>query len=147
MIETSQVLRISLDEAWKFLSDPSNLTTITPPSMGFKITSAVPPKIYPGLILTYRITPLLGLPMTWVSEITQVREPYFFVDRQLSGPYRYWDHEHELREVDGGVQMLDRVNFALPFWLAGTLMYHAVVKKQLAEIFSYRREVLERRFC
>ena len=146
-LERSQTLPISLDSAWKFLSDPRNLSTITPKEMGFKICSEVPSTIYEGLIIKYRITPLMGIPMTWVSEIAHVRPPYFFVDRQLAGPYRYWHHEHELQEVEGGVLMLDRVNFALPFSIVGDLMYHLMVKRQLDHIFAYRKSVLQQRFA
>ena len=145
-IEQTQLLPISLDQAWSFLSDPQNLPIITPPELGFQIASNVPSEMYEGLVITYRITPVLGIPMTWVSEIAHMRAPYYFVDRQLCGPYRYWYHEHELREVDGGVEMSDRINFGLPFGPLGQVAYLLFVKRQLDHIFSYRRKVLEERF-
>lgn len=142
----SQFLPVALSEAWDFLSNPHNLSTITPPQLNLRISAPVAPVIYPGMIITYNITPLFNIPMTWVSEIAHVRAPYFFVDRQLAGPYRYWHHEHELSEAPGGVLMNDRISFSLPFAFLGTLAYHLAVKAQLSHIFQYRRRILEQRF-
>ena len=38
-IKSTQHLPISLEEAWDFFSSPNNLAKITPPDMGFIITS------------------------------------------------------------------------------------------------------------
>ena len=80
-------LAASVDEAWDFISSPANLKKITPPYMGFEIsTPGLPEKIYPGLMISYKVRPVLGIPMTWLTEITHVSEPYYFVDEQRVGP-------------------------------------------------------------
>ena len=109
-----QRLPISVPEAWSFFSDPRNLPRITPPSLGLEVTSDLPGKMYPGMIVTYRVRPIPGVPVDWVTEITHVREPSLFVDEQRFGPYRFWHHEHHFREVEGGVEMVDLVLYALP---------------------------------
>jgi ligand-binding SRPBCC domain-containing protein len=143
-IETVQRLPVPVREAWSFFSDPSNLAAITPADMGFEVTRALPPRMHPGMIISYRVRPLLGIPVTWITEITHVVEPYLFVDEQRFGPYRFWHHQHHFREVEGGVEMRDLVSYVLP--RGGGLAHPVLVRPRLEQIFAYRREVLERRY-
>lgn len=134
-----QQLPISLEEAWDFISSPENLKIITPDYMGFDITTPdLPDKMYPGMIITYKVRPFFNIPVEWVTEITQVREPYFFVDEQRSGPYALWHHKHYLQEIEGGVEMQDIVHYKLPFSPLSEIMHPLTVEKKLTEIFDYR---------
>jgi len=142
-----QRLPVSLSEAWAFFSDPRNLGRITPPWMRFEVLSPLPDRIYAGLLITYRVRPVAGIPVTWVTEITHVREPHLFVDDQRVGPYRFWHHQHLFREVPGGVEMEDIVHYALPFGWLGLIVHRLVVAPRLREIFAFRRRVLERLFA
>jgi ligand-binding SRPBCC domain-containing protein len=144
-LETTQRLPIGLEEAWSFFSNPNNLARITPRSLGFQVTSDVPERMYPGLIITYRITPLLGVAMTWVTEITHVQEPVYFVDEQRFGPYRFWHHQHHFREIDGGVEMRDVVHYAPPS-PAAPLIDRVLVGPRVRQIFEHRKDVLAERF-
>ena len=137
----------SLEEVWEFISSPSNLKEITPEYMGFEITTpGLPEKIYPGLMISYKVRPLLGIRMNWLTEITQVREPHYFVDEQRSGPYALWHHEHNLQAIEKGVLMSDLVTYRLPAGPLGTLAHGLFIKKQLKGIFQYRELALEKRF-
>lgn len=142
------VLRIpiGLSVAWEFFSDPRNLGRMTPPSLGIEIISEPPPRMYPGMIITYTIHPLPGIPIRWVTEITHVREPNLFVDEQRFGPYRFWHHQHHFREVDGGVEISDLVHYRLPFGIFGRILGGSHVRRQLAGIFSFRKSFLEETF-
>lgn len=139
-------LPIPLSAAWDFFSDPRNLERITPASLGIKITSELPHRMHPGMIVTYTIRPLLAIPIRWVTEITHVVEPCLFVDEQRYGPYRFWHHQHHFREVDGGIEGTDIVHYALPFGGAGRLLGGSLVRRQLEEIFSFRKTFLEETF-
>ena len=143
-LDARQVLPVTLAEAWDFFSDPRNLARITPPSLGFEVTGAPAERMYAGMIVTYRVRPLFGVPVSWVTEITHVDEPHRFVDEQRFGPYRFWHHQHLFREIEGGVETRDLVHYALPpgGFAAGPLL----VAPRLREIFAHRREVLERTF-
>jgi ligand-binding SRPBCC domain-containing protein len=144
-LETVQTLPISLEEAWDFFSSPGNLAKITPDYMGFKITSGVPERMFPGQIISYQIGLLPGIKSSWVTEITHVRERQFFVDEQRFGPYAMWHHEHWFFPCEGGVRMVDRVSYKLPFGILGKCV-SPVIKKQLNRIFSYRIAKLEELF-
>lgn len=143
VLETEQTLPIDLATAWDFFSSPLNLCKITPPYMGFRITSGTPEKMFAGQIITYRVGIFPGVVVNWVTEITHVRENKFFVDEQRFGPYAMWHHEHWFRACDAGVHMTDRVSYKLPLdpFLRVT---HPFIKHQLRGIFTYRREVLGR---
>jgi len=107
-LERTQRLPISVEEAWKFFQSPENLAAITPDYMGFNILSETPAKMYPGLFIHYKVSPLLGIKMRWTTEITHVEAPSYFVDEQRVGPYSIWHHEHHFKAIEGGVEMLDR---------------------------------------
>ena len=141
-----QTLPIPQREAWDFFSDPGNLPRITPPWLGFEVTSEPPPRMYPGMVLTYRVRPLLGIPVSWMTEITQVSEPDYFIDEQRFGPYRLWHHEHRFETAAGGTRVIDTVHYALPAGPLSPLVDRLIVRRQLANIFGYRRRVLEERF-
>lgn len=140
-------LPASLEEVWDFISSPENLKEITPDYMGFVIsTPNLPKKIYPGLMISYKVSPLLGIKMNWLTEITQVKEPYFFVDEQRAGPYALWHHEHRLSPTDKGVLMTDLITYRPPGGPLGDLARRMFIRKQLEGIFRYREEALGKRF-
>jgi ligand-binding SRPBCC domain-containing protein len=146
-LEQKQQLPIGLQEAWEFFSNPANLKLITPPYMGFDILNeSLPGKIYPGMIIHYRVKPLLSIPMKWVTEITQVDPMHYFIDNQKSGPYTYWHHQHFFREIKAGVEMVDIVNYKAPFGVFGRVAEKTIVAKKVAEIFEFRKGRLEQLF-
>lgn len=141
-LHTKQNLPISLEEAWAFLSDPKNLKTITPDYMGFKTLSGDDRTMFPGQIIQYIVTPVLGIPMKWVTEITHVENLKYFVDEQRFGPYELWHHKHFLKAIPGGVEMEDIVDYKVPMGILGQLVHPILVQPKLQEIFEYRRKKL-----
>ena len=145
-LRAKQQLPITIEEAWDFFSSPQNLKEITPDQMGFHIRSEYNGKMYPGQIIEYTVKPLLGIPMYWMTEITQVKELEFFIDEQRVGPYNMWHHQHFFKEIEGGIEMEDIVHYRLPFGPLGPIAHALFVKRQLNHIFDYRKKVLEERF-
>ena len=145
-LETIQKLPISINDAWQFLSDPKNLKRITPDYMGFKIVKGAESSMYAGQIIEYVVTPLFGISTTWVTEITHVKEPEYFVDEQRFGPYALWHHKHFIKPIENGVEMVDIVDYKIPFGFLGQLAQPLVVSPKLNEIFEYRREALIKLF-
>jgi ligand-binding SRPBCC domain-containing protein len=114
--------------------------------MGFNILSETPAKMYPGLFIHYKVSPLLGIKMRWTTEITHVEAPSYFVDEQRVGPYSIWHHEHHFKAIEGGVEMLDRVNYKVPFGLLGKIFHPIIVRPKLEQIFDYRVRKTEELF-
>jgi len=142
-----QKIPASIEEIWDFISSPENLKHITPEYLGFEITSAhMPLKMYPGMIIMYKIKPLFNIKMTWVTEITQVKEKEFFVDEQRVGPYKMWHHEHRISAISDGVKMEDILTYQLHLSFIGKLLNELFVTKKINQIFDYRQEALIRIF-
>lgn len=144
LIHRTQELPISIKEAWNFFSSPDNLKEITPPYMDFKITSPYPKKeMYPGMIISYVVRPLLNIGIPWVTEITHVDANRYFVDEQRFGPFKFWHHQHHFTPTNHGVLMEDVVHYALPLGILGRIAHHFIIKKRLEAIFAFRKQYLE----
>lgn len=141
-LKTEQNLPISLQEAWDFFSSPKNLSKITPKHMGFIITNQPSETMFEGQIITYKVSPLLGIKINWMTEITTVKDNEYFIDEQRFGPYSLWHHRHHFYEIDGGIKMIDEVNYKLPFGFLGSIAHRLFVRKKLKSIFEYREKVL-----
>lgn len=136
-----------IDEIWDFFSSPQNLKQLTPPEMNFEIIEmSREGKTYSGQIIKYRVNVLPMVRMTWVTEITYVKEQAFFVDEQRVGPYKIWHHEHHFREIEGGVEMTDVVSYQLPMGFLGRLAL-PMVRRKLEGIFDYRNEQVKKIFA
>lgn len=136
-----------MDTVWNFFSRPGNLQTITPKEMKFIITSPfLSGEAYPGEIITYKVSPVLNIPVRWVTEITQVKQHQYFVDEQRFGPYSMWHHEHHFKMIEGGVEMTDIVSYKIPFWIIGDIANTLFVRNKLKEIFTHRYEKIEQLF-
>jgi ligand-binding SRPBCC domain-containing protein len=145
--KVTQEINASINVVWDFISSPHNLKHITPSYMGFDITSKdLPHKMYPGLIITYKVSPLFGLKMDWMTEITHVVEKQFFVDEQRMGPYKLWHHQHHLEEKNGKVLMTDIVTYIPPYGFLGAIANTLIIKNQLKSIFDYRYQAIEKYF-
>jgi ligand-binding SRPBCC domain-containing protein len=145
-LERVQKLPISLEQAWDFFQSPGNLSKITPDYMGFDIQSEVPNEMYPGLFIHYKVSPLLNIKLNWTTEITHVHAPFYFVDEQRVGPYSIWHHEHHFKAIDGGVEMIDRISYKIPFGFVGKLFHPWIVRPKLEEIFNFRFKKAEELF-
>lgn len=135
-----QQIPASVEKTWQFFSDPKNLMIITPPFLNLVITNEVfGEEAYAGQVMTYKVKPLMGIGIEWMTEITHVENQKMFVDEQRKGPYKLWHHQHHFRTMHGNTRMIDIVHYRLPFSFLGETM-HPIVKKKLLEIFSYRFE-------
>jgi ligand-binding SRPBCC domain-containing protein len=141
-----QTLPVSISEAWDFFTNPHNLKKITPSFMGFDILSTSGPHhLHAGQIITYRVSPLAGIPFCWVTEITHAQAPCFFVDEQRMGPFLFWHHKHYLEETpDGKVMITDSVHYKVFYGWIGSLINRIIVKNRLEYIFNYRSKAMEK---
>ncbi len=143
----TQKIPASVEQVWDFISSPKNLKEITPAYMGFEITGAnLPEKMYPGMIISYKVSPLLGIKMTWVTEITHVENHRYFVDEQRMGPYAMWHHQHKVETIEGGVLMTDIVSYQPPLGFLGVIANALFIRGKLKEIFDFRTVAVEKMF-
>ncbi len=144
--KAEQWLPVSVEKAWDFFSSPKNLSVITPPELDFRILHPTDEETYEGMLIDYKVRPLLGISLYWQTKITAVDKPRSFTDEQLKGPYALWQHTHQFEPLNGGVLMKDRVRYRLPLGFIGSIMNRLLVKKKIEGIFAFRRQKLESLF-
>jgi ligand-binding SRPBCC domain-containing protein len=117
---------------------------ITPQNLGFTVLSKqTNTKMYPGQIIEYKVRPVLGIPIYWMTEITHVLDKLFFIDEQRYGPYQLWHHQHHFSVIDGGVEMTDIVHYRISLGVLGNMANRFFVERQLREIFEFRFRKIE----
>ena len=114
--------------------------------MNFKILSGADRSIFAGQIIQYKVTPILGITLKWVTEITHVKKNEYFVDEQRFGPYSLWHHKHFIKEIDGGVLMEDVIHYKIPFGPIGVLLNFLFINSKLNSVFKYRELELIKNF-
>ncbi len=127
-----------------FFSRPENLQVITPPWLDFRMV-ATPQRLQARSLIRYRLR-WRWLPIRWATEISQWNPPHGFVDRELSGPYALWNHEHSFLAHEGGTMMRDRVTYALPLGVFGWVAHKTLVKRDVERIFDFRAETMRHLF-
>ena len=143
----STLLNTDIEEAWKFFTSPRNLAKITPSKMKFKIkTIDDPESMYPGMVITYSVSPLPFYRTGWVTEITHIKTHKYFIDDQREGPYKFWQHQHHFEVVNDGVMMTDVIHYSVGFGWFGLLLEKYFIKSQIDKIFEYREEQIKRLF-
>ena len=143
-----------IDRCWRFFGSAENLPLITPPWLSFRIAMQTPlPPINQDAVLDYTIR-WMGVPVTWRTKIIDWSPPRQFIDLQIRGPYSLWHHQHRFEPIEsasgggggggagGGVRCFDRVIYQLPVPLVRRVVHAAIVRKQLTEIFRYRRKII-----
>ena len=141
-LDRTQRIAAPISDVFAFFSNPANLARITPPWLAFRVHGALPATLEEGSRLEYRIR-WWAFTIPWVTRITRWKAPFEFEDVQEKGPYAAWIHRHRFAERDGGVLMEDHVDYALPFGPLGRLIHRFRVRRQLEEIFEFRRQAIE----
>lgn len=138
VLERRQVVPGTLEDVYAFFESPWNLERITPPWLGFEITEATDEKMRVGTEIAYRIR-WQGVPMRWRTRIAECEPNVMFADEMTRGPYRRWYHRHFFAPVAGGVEVVDVVEYELPFGWIGRAVHALLIRRQLEAIFAYRR--------
>ena len=137
IFERTTIINAPLERVFDFFSRPENLVLLTPPALGFVIVERPDGPLQSGSRIVYRIR-VAGIPLKWVTNIVAFDPGRSFVDDQASGPYRKWVHTHTFTARGSSVEMGDRVEYELPFGIAGRLAGGWFVRRQLRGIFAYR---------
>ena len=144
--ESVQYVNASIEECWAFFSSLIILQIFSPETMGFQITDFDGKNMYAGQIIQYKVSPLLGIKLPWVTEITKVKDKSYFIDEQRFGPYAFWHHKHFFEATANGVKMTDVVHYGLPLGILGRIMNTLLVKGKLTEIFAHREKMVNQLF-
>jgi ligand-binding SRPBCC domain-containing protein len=147
VLTREQRLPGSPEDVFPFFGDARNLEDITPPWLGFRVTTPGPIEMRPGTLIEYRLK-LHGVRLNWRTTIAVWDPPHRFVDVQLRGPYRLWHHTHDFQpDGNGGTVMRDTVRYALPLAPLGEIAHRVLVRRDLAAIFDFRAEEVRASLC
>lgn len=145
-IETQQELPVNLQDAWDFFSNPNNLKVLTPSEVKMAFKGSPVDKIYEGQVIRYKISPLFGINVNWATQIDVVKEGLYFVDTQISGPFKVWHHQHHFESTGKGTIIKDLVHYQMPLGILGKVAHPILVKPKLKEIFDFRKRKIEEFF-
>ncbi|MBO6515789.1 MAG: SRPBCC family protein [Bacteroidia bacterium] len=140
------LIHTSLETMWSFLSNPKNLQQLTPKSMGGKPLGDMPEQMVEGMEVEYRIQPFFPLSLTWRARFPKVVKHHYFIDEQIKGPFKSWQHKHTITSDENGVRMMDEIVYEPPFGIIGAIANKLFIRKQLQAIFDHRTDVLKRIF-
>ncbi|HEU5062718.1 MAG TPA: SRPBCC family protein [Solirubrobacterales bacterium] len=144
ILERNQQIQLSVERAFAFYGDARNLERITPPWLGFEVTTPAPIAMGVGTLIEYRLR-LHRVPVRWRTRIEVWEPPRRFVDVQIEGPYSLWEHTHSFEEDGPGATVIrDRVRYSIPFGPLGELANRLLVRRDLRRIFDYRRDAVAR---
>lgn len=142
LFEQRQYISADIDRVFAFFSDAGNLDLLTPPWLHFRILTPLPIEMKAGALIQYRIRVRM-IPVKWTTEILDWQPGKQFVDQQIRGPYKLWHHTHTFESARDGVEMTDRVRYALPFGVLGRCMNTLMTRRDLNAIFKYRARQIE----
>ena len=141
VLERSQRVALPAEDVFAFFAEARNLEAVTPPWLGFRVLTPGAIAMREGALIDYRLR-LHGLPLRWRTRIAVWDPPRRFVDVQVRGPYSLWEHTHSFEPVDDGVEIRDRVRYALPLGPLGRLAHALFVRRDLERIFDFRAAAL-----
>lgn len=144
ILERQQRIEVPIAAVFDFFGDARNLERITPPWLGFEVTTPGPIEMRVGTLIEYRLR-LHRVPVRWRTRIEVWEPPGRFVDVQVKGPYSLWEHTHEFDEDGPGATTIrDRVRYSIPFGPLGEIAERLLVRRDLKQIFDYRRDAVDR---
>jgi ligand-binding SRPBCC domain-containing protein len=166
-VEFVQWIPVPLEQVFLFFANPGNLPKISPPQSRAQLIHVriVPP---PGIsresatvssreplagvgseiVTSFRLTPFLPIRRRWTAQITEFQWNHHFADVQKSGPFKYFHHRHEFSAENRGGQtgaaIRDVIEYQVGFGALGEIADKFLVRRQLADMFSYRQKAVEK---
>ncbi len=142
LIEQRILIAAPIEQVFHFHDDTRNLLRITPPSIKVAIETMGEPGLGYEVVLKVRQFGIFT--MRWKVKITEYTSPTLMSDEQVSGPFAYWKQTRRLRNVEGGTELTDIVEYQPPFGILGRIANALVIRNQVQQMFTYRQAATKR---
>lgn len=154
---TEQWLPYPTGQVFEFFSNPYNLPHLMRDSQKARIDACViVPQPGSGapwqtqaagsgsrVTLSFLPFPWSPIRMRWVAEIVEFKWNERFCDRQIQGPFAYWNHCHYLQpQAQSGVEgtlIADDLEYEWSDSIAGHLVHRFFLRSQLERTFAFRQ--------
>ncbi|MFZ1322599.1 MAG: SRPBCC family protein [Ignavibacteria bacterium] len=147
IFETSILIDSKIKDAFDFHSDTNNLVKISPDNIKVSIIKLDLP-LKEGSIIELKISQFGIISNKWKLQIKNLKPFNLITDKMISGPFKYWEHDHIFTEENGKTLMTDSLKYELPFGIIGKLADKIFLKRMIKKQFEIRhwktKEILER---
>ena len=138
-LQAQYELNSKISETWSFFTTVNNIEQIMPPELSFKVTSSKPTKIYEGKIITFNTKIMPFYKTNIISEITKISHEEYFIDKQITGPYKIWHHEHHFKKTKNNTTLItEKIKYKLKIHPFSRIAHKLFIKRKLINIFKYR---------
>jgi ligand-binding SRPBCC domain-containing protein len=136
VFEHKSILPGTVEQAWAFHAQPGAFSKLTPPPIFVQMIDNQLKSLTEGTV-DFRLW-FGPIPVHWIARHEPGLIPTSFTDRQVSGPLAYWEHQHVMRPVTEGVELLDHITLEHKSGLAGWLTRLFFDGLPLRFLFVYR---------
>lgn len=136
IFEKRSIIPTTMAQMLAFHNDPRALRWLTPPPIIMQRRFDARKSLTEGeLEFTLWFGPL---PVRWLARHEPGPTEHSFQDRMMRGPMQFWLHQHIFREVPGGVELTDHLEYQHQAGLQGILTRLLFGGLPLQLLFFYR---------
>ncbi len=142
-LEQTSKLPVSPDalRAWHLM--PGAFARLQPPWEKARVIESPKEGLHEGAIVKLAVE-LGPFSLPWTAEHHFTSDG--FVDRQLKGPFTYWEHHHRFLPVadpdEKGSLLTDAIRYTLPLGKLGQVVAGPMVRTKLERMFTYRHSTM-----
>jgi uncharacterized protein (TIGR01777 family) len=137
VFERRCVMPVSADELYAYFARPGAFERLVPPWQRLRVLEQSGGGREGGrLIFEFGAGPAKR---RWWAERTGHVQGRQFVDRQVEGPFRHWEHTHRFVPMDDHrSELIDHVEYSLPARSVAEIIGRGTVEKRLSRLFRFR---------
>ncbi len=130
---------VSADELYAWHGRPLAFQRLQPPWEQIEMRASHGAFGTDGYRMEFR-TPILGpIKSTWVAEAYNFQPGKQFQDRQLKGPFAFWNHTHRfIADGPNSSFLEEHLEYRVPLGPLGRAFGGSMVRRRLAVVFAYR---------
>lgn len=136
IFEHRSVINTTIEQMVAFHQHPKAFQRLTPPPVFIQVQRNALNGLTDGEV---EFTMWMGpVPVRWLARHEPGPTETSFIDRQMKGPLKSWEHQHIFKPVEGGVELLDHITLEHQSGWKGLLTRLTFDGFPLRMLFIYR---------